>query len=55
MFLTQNKSDVMHSITENIINIDAMIKQIRAIIQPANKNILVILPPYNLLGDKNSA
>ena len=46
MFLTQDKSDVITSVTENIINMDATIKQNKAIRLAVNKNILSIFPPY---------
>ena len=45
MFLTQDKSDVIHSVTENITNIDATTKQNRAIRLAVNKNILSIFTP----------
>ena len=46
MYLTQDNSDVITSVIENIINIDAMIRQNIAINQPAIKNILSILSPF---------
>jgi hypothetical protein len=46
MFLTQDKSDVIHSITENITNIDAMTKQSRAVTNPPNKKILSMSSPF---------
>lgn len=46
MCLTQDINDVITSVIENIINIDAMIRQNIAITQPATKNILSILSPF---------
>jgi len=46
MYLTQDNNDVITSIIENIMNIDAMIRQNIAITQPATKNILSILSPF---------
>ena len=46
MYLTQDNNDVITSVIENIINIDAMIRQNKAIIQPAIKNILSISSPF---------
>jgi hypothetical protein len=46
MYLTQDNNDVITSVIENIINIDAMIRQNIAITQPAIKNILSILSPF---------
>ncbi len=46
MFMTQNISDTAIFIAENIIKIDATTKQTRAINQPANQVILVILSPH---------
>jgi len=46
MYLTQDNNDVITSVIENIINIDAMIRQNIAISQPAIKNNLSILSPF---------
>jgi len=46
MFLNQDNNDVITFVIENIINIDAMIRQNIAIAQPAIKNILSILSPF---------
>ncbi len=48
IFLSQDKSDVIHSVTENITNIDATTKQNRAMILAVNKNILSIFITLNI-------
>jgi len=45
MFPTQANNDVITSVTENITNIDAMIRQNRAIRLAVIKNILSIFTP----------